>query len=52
MAGMIVLRERHKGAARKAADAVIDPLFKLLSPLACRHTFQTSSNSTFCIGCT
>ncbi len=29
-----MLRERHKGAAWKAADAIIDPLFKLLDPEA------------------
>ena len=31
-AGMIVLRERHSGNTWKAADAIIDPLFKLLDP--------------------
>jgi uncharacterized membrane protein YgcG len=36
-AGMIVLRERHKGAAWKAADAIIEPLFKLLDPEAHGH---------------
>jgi hypothetical protein len=36
-AGMIVLRERHKGVAWKAADAIIDPLFKLLDPEAHGH---------------
>ena len=30
--GMIVLRERHKGLTWKAADAIVDPLFKLLDP--------------------
>ena len=36
-AGMIVLRERHKGVAWKAADAIIEPLFKLLDPQAHGH---------------
>ncbi len=36
-AGMIVLRERHKGSAWRAADAIIDPLFELLDPQACGH---------------
>ena len=30
--GMIVLRQRHKGLTWKAADAIVDPLFKLLDP--------------------
>jgi hypothetical protein len=34
---MIVLRERHKGAAWNAADAIVDPLFKLLDPEARGH---------------
>ena len=36
-AGLIMLRERHKGAVWKAADAIIDPLYKLLDPEACGH---------------
>ncbi len=46
-AGMIVLRERHKGAAWKAADAIVDPLFKLLDPEAHGHVPVTKFKEYF-----
>ena len=46
-AGMIVLRERHKGAAWKAADAIVDPLFKLLDPEARGHIPVTKFKEYF-----